>query len=215
MPWVEAEKESLVATFRSTDPDSATLCQGWTVRHLLAHLVQRDQDIVGLIGDRLNRRAPGHEKYLSRLVDGARSPVGYEALLSRFLQGPPRWSATRWAAEPLSFLEFVIHHEDVRRGGPVPREPRALPAEETSAIWRRISRLAWLTYRRAPAGVALAVPDGSRLVAKKGAGVVLTGGPVELLLYLSGRREAAHVDLSGDSEAVAEFLAWVPSSRGM
>jgi len=40
-------------------------------------------------------------------------------------------------------------------------------------------------------------------------GVYAIGDPVELLLYVSGRREAAHVELTGPPEAVAAFEAWV------
>ena len=36
---------------------------------------------------------------------------------------------------------------------------------------------------------------------------VLSGGPVELVLYLSGRRGAAEVVLSGDEAAVAKLEA--------
>jgi hypothetical protein len=43
--------------------------------------------------------------------------------------------------------------------------------------------------------------------------VSLTGDPVELLLYVSGRREAAHVELTGPPETVAAFEAWVARPR--
>src|SRR5690606_3490565 len=42
MPWMEDERAALVATARDTDPDAPTLCEGWTARHLLAHLVERE-----------------------------------------------------------------------------------------------------------------------------------------------------------------------------
>ena len=38
---------------------------------------------------------------------------------------------------------------------------------------------------------------------------MLTGEPVELLLYVSGRREAARVEVSGNPDAVAQFDRWV------
>ena len=41
--------------------------------------------------------------------------------------------------------------------------------------------------------------------------MVLTGEPVELLLYVSGRRDAALVETSGAPDAVAEFDRWVAS----
>src|SRR5690606_2854754 len=42
MPFMEDERAALVATARDTDPDAPTLCEGWTARHLLAHLVERE-----------------------------------------------------------------------------------------------------------------------------------------------------------------------------
>jgi hypothetical protein len=42
---------------------------------------------------------------------------GYEALVTKFQKGAPRWSPMSWADESLNFIEYVIHIEDVRRGG--------------------------------------------------------------------------------------------------
>ena len=39
--WVNGERQALADTLRVSDPDGPTLDEGWTVRHLLAHLVQR------------------------------------------------------------------------------------------------------------------------------------------------------------------------------
>ena len=79
MPWIDAEKPALVETLRHADPEAPTLCEGWTTRHLLAHLVQREQDQLANLGDMIVRRPPGQEKYLGRLVEEARSPEGYDA----------------------------------------------------------------------------------------------------------------------------------------
>jgi hypothetical protein len=88
--------------------------------------------------------------------------------------------------------------------------PRVLPPAEVRSIWKRLRLMGKVTYLRAPVGVTLSVPDGDTEVVKKRAeGVSLTGDPVELLLYVSGRREAAHVELTGSPEAVAAFEAWV------
>ena len=65
-----------------------------------------------------------------------------------------------WAAETLNFTEYVIHHEDLRRGGETPAEPRLLPEKEQSSIWKRLRSITRFVYRRSPVGVALATPDG-------------------------------------------------------
>lgn len=208
MPWVQVERQSLVATFASADPEQPTLCEGWTVRHLLAHLVQREHEPLARLADQLSHPKPGHEERLSGLVDKARTPTGYEALLARFARGPSRLSPMRWADEAVNFLEYVIHHEDVRRGG-LATGTRQLPLDEQDAIWSRMRPLATLGLRRAPVGVTLALPSGQRQQVHRGEdGVVLTGDPVELLLYASGRRTAADVELTGSPEPLRRFEAW-------
>ena len=141
------EREALADTFRSTDPDGPTLDEGWTVRHVLAHLVQREQDPVGATKDLVQRRPPGTERELGRLVDDARTPAGYVALADRFLAGPPRWSPFRWAAERMNLLEYVVHHEDVRRGGPGDVAPPG-PARWRSGASCRSSRDSGSAARR-------------------------------------------------------------------
>lgn len=208
MPWVQVERRSLVSTFASTDPELPTLCEGWTVRHLLAHLVQREQQPLTRLADQLSRPEPGHEKRLGDLVAGARTAAGYEALLARFARGPSRLSPMGWADEAVNFVEYVIHHEDVRRGG-LGLGPRALPDKEQEAIWSRLRPLSRLGLRRAPVGVVLALPSGaSQQVHRGDDGVVLTGEPVELLLYASGRRGAAEVEVTGAPGALERFQTW-------
>src|SRR5674476_1313015 len=128
---VDAERQAFADVFRSTDPDAPTLCEGWTTRHLLAHLVQREQGPPwAAIGDMVGHREPGQEKYMGRLVKAARSDEDYEALVTQFQKGAPRWSPMSWADESLNFIEYVIHIEDVRRGGDTPLSPR-----RTSSMW--------------------------------------------------------------------------------
>jgi len=214
MPWVQVERRSLADTFATADPEQPTLCDGWTVRHLLAHLVQRESQPLDRLADQLSRPEPGHEKRLGRLVDGARTAEGYEALLARFAGGPPRLSPFAWADEAVNFLEYVIHHEDVRRGGEGPVGARPLPDKEQDAIWSRLAVPSRLAYRRAPVGVTLARPPGARRRVHDGEdGVVLTGDPLELLLFTSGRQAAAHVELTGPPESVTRFEAWLDARR--
>ncbi|MET0694252.1 MAG: TIGR03085 family metal-binding protein [Propionibacteriaceae bacterium] len=209
MPWVETERRALVETFRTTSPEAPTLCEGWDTRRLLAHLVQREHDLPATVGDVVTQGEPGNERFLNKLVDGARTPEGYEALIGRFAGGPPKWSPFSWAGENINLLEYIVHHEDVRRGaGPV--EPRSLPAEESRSLWTKLPLIGRVTFRKSPVGVVLARPTGGSHVIKKGEdAVTLTGDPVELALYLNGRREAARVEVSGAPEAVARFDSWV------
>jgi uncharacterized protein (TIGR03085 family) len=213
MTWVELEREALAAAFRTAGPDAATLCTGWTTQHLLAHLVQRENHPIANILDQLSRRAPGEERHLGRLVAGTRTDIGFERLIRRFADGPHRWSPMNWAGESLNLLEFIIHHEDVRRGGGDQPQPRDLPAEEARVIFHRLRTLARLAYRHAPVGVMLVSRDGDRQVVKKGERQVqLSGAPIELALYLSGRQRAATVQLDGTPDATEAFISWQGSN---
>ena len=105
----------------------------------------------------------------------------------------------------------MIHHEDVRRAqaGAVPRD---LPLSEARQVWRQTPLLARLRVRRSPVGVVLALPGGERKVVRAGDDpVVLTGEPVELALWTSGRRTAARVEVSGPPASVQAFQTWVAS----
>lgn len=228
MGWARTEKNALVDTLRRADPDASTLCAGWSTRRLLAHLVLREQEVIGSLGDAVGRAEPGQEKYLGRLVDAAQSPEGYAGLVDRFVAGPPRWSPMSWGTEKINLLEYVIHHEDVRRGGAHPVEPRTLPPAQDKAIWSQLPLMARIRYRRSPVPVVLARPDGATARVSRGTQaskgtpaatgavqqgeVVLTGEPVELTLYVSGRRSAAQVQVSGPPAAVDSFQSWVASA---
>jgi MDMPI C-terminal domain len=59
------------------------------------------------------------------------------------------------------------------------------------------------TRRVKPHGVTLELPDGSRVELRSGPTTARLRGPIgECALYLSGRRDAAHVELAGDPSAV-------------
>jgi hypothetical protein len=49
-------------------------------------------------------------------------------------------------------------------------------------------------------------------VVKAGDGVTLTGEPVELALWVSGRREPARVTVTGSDDAVATFRSWADAA---
>ena len=54
-----------------------------------------------------------------------------------------------------------------------------------------------------PFGLELVSPDGRHRSFGSGAKATLTGPPTELVLYISGRRTAAQVNLTGPDDALA------------
>ena len=135
-------------------------------------------------------------------------PDGYAALVDTFAAGPSPRSLMGRFDEALNLLEYVVHHEDLRRGsGPVP--PRDLPTTEIDEIWRRARPILKRVYRKAPVGVELA-PDGRAVTpARSGPSTVsVPGPPVELILHAFGRRSAADVQVDGSSDDVSSFTRW-------
>lgn len=199
MSLARAERAALSDTLDKTDPDRPTLCEGWTVRDLLAHLLVRERQpwaVAGMV-------VPG----LAGVTDRAmRSYAGtpWPELVDALRSGPPAWSPTRVPRvdEAANGAELFIHHEDVRRGEPG-WEPR--PADETrdGALWALVSRTGRLLYRRSRVGLVVRRPSGEQAVLRTGPGLVtIEGEPGEILLHGSGRA-AARVELHGEPADVA------------
>ena len=105
---------------------------------------------------------------------------------------------------------MTTHHEDVRRANE--RGPRTDRPDLDDAVWESMGgtlRFVLLRARLRDLRVELHRPDGQRhAVGKEGSPqVVLSGPPVEVLLYLQGRREASGAELTGDPEAVERLKA--------
>lgn len=212
MRWMDNERAALVATLRDSDPGAPTLCAGWDVRRMLAHLVQREHSPLNQLQDVLAKPLPGHEPRLGAVVFGAETAAGYQALITRFAAGTGPLNPMTWFGDSVQLIEYVIHHEDIRRGTG-DAEPRLIPAGLGDAIWRRLPLMAKMMFRSAPVGVGIQVPGGEIVTVHKGQdAVVLTGDPVEIALYVMGRRSAAHVELGGSPHAVAAFTQWAEKS---
>lgn len=192
------ERHALADALLEVGPDAPTLCEGWAARDLAAHLVARERRPDSLPGLML---AP-----LSGWTDTVRNGVAkgpYEEIVETFRSGPPRWSpfALPGADARANAVEHFVHHEDVRRARDG-WEPRSPDPVRDAALWRRLTPIARLMYRKSPVGVVLRRPDGEAIVARRGAEpVVLTGQVSELLVHVFGRA-AARVEYDGADEAV-------------
>lgn len=209
MPLARDHRLALCATALQTGPDAPTLCPPWPVSGLVAHLVVRetrpDAALLGLL--------PATAAHGDRVRADLAASVPFEALVERLAAGPPAWAPARLGpvADVADLLEFVIHHEDIRRAQP---GWAAAPADAKTdrAVWAQVRRAARLFTRRAPVGVVL-VASGHGRAAVKGpparetglGSVVLTGSPVELALHLSGRTAVADVRVEGDPDSVRVY----------
>ncbi|WP_327144981.1 TIGR03085 family metal-binding protein [Nocardia sp. NBC_01327] len=200
MSMAQRERQALVQTMAAAGPDAPTLCGEWTTRDLAAHLIVRERRPDAAPGIMLKPFASYLENVQRRV---AQRP--FPQLLELVSSGPP------WLLRPVDSLmnltEMFVHHEDVRRAQPG-WEPRELPAADEDRLWKVLTGLARMAYRKSPVTVALATPDGRRTVAHHAGErtVVLAGPPSELLLHAFGR-SAVRLEATGDAEDVAAVNA--------
>ena len=199
---LEAERSALCETLETVGPDGPTLCEGWLVADLAAHLIIIDTRPDGLPGVAMGGPLGRHTE---RLTDRAKER-GFEWMLERLRSGPPRLYRLGPLATAMAYENWV-HHEDVRRAAgsaPRPDEP-----EIDAILWRMTGIEGRLGVRRVRgAGIEIEDAYGRHKVLSKAEPRVTISGPTgEVALYVSGRKEAADVTLDGPPEAVALVTA--------
>jgi uncharacterized protein (TIGR03085 family) len=196
----DRERAALADLLEELGPDAPTLCAGWDTAHLAAHVVVRDGRPDALPGYGLESLGVGRPlaAWSHGLEDGLRTSLPYAELVRRVRSGPPPWMPFAWPVlGPLAnTAEFVIHHEDVRRGGFDPT-PRALPAADQDQLWRTVATAGRLAARSHRGGLRLRRSDtgAEKRFGRGSSPTTVTGEPLELLLWTSGREDAAHVDV--------------------
>ena len=182
---------------------AASLDEGWTVEDVAAHIVGREHHVWDLGRAMLFKGKMGPDQHeLLRREKG----LGRAALLASMRTMPPLVFRLPGLMALGNVGEAYIHHEDIRRGAL--DRPRSVPADLEPALWAALSLFSGRGLRRIPVKgtVALVWPDRERRMVSVGGGrhaggdsadAVLSGEPGELLLWLSGRKTAAHVQLDG------------------
>ena len=198
-----AERAALCDLLERSGPDAPTLCGDWTTRDLAAHLVVRERRPDSLPGIRI-RALTGHTESVQASYAGR----DYAELVRLVRTGPGLLSpfALPGVDTALNTTEYAVHHEDVRRAA-TGWEPRRVPATAQDSFWKVVSARSAMTFRSLGCRVELRRSDRPEADAvSRGSGestVVLTGEPLEMLMFVFGRREHALVEVSGDPEAVA------------
>lgn len=203
------ERAAMCDLFEALGPDEPTLCEGWSTRDLLAHLLVRERrpDAAGGIV------LPILAKRTQQVMDSiAEQP--FEDMIEQFRGGPPIWSpfVVPVLGDRANLVEFFVHHEDVRRAQPH-WEPRPDAGGRDDALWKVLKLMGRVLYRRSPVGVVLRSVDRADLVVKKGMpNVVVVGLPGEIVLHAHGRSiDKARLVVQGERGDVEAFGA---ASRG-
>ena len=197
-PSLAARERALLADLMGElGPDSGTCCEGWTTAHLAAHVVVRDGRPDAMPGFGIERFAAGNPltRWSHALEDRVRARTPYPQLVDRVRSGPPAWSPVRLPVVDrlVNTAELVIHHEDVRRAQPDWR-PRTLPPRDQDQVWGAVKAFSRAVRRP----LVLRRSDATGVEHRVGSGTprTVTGEPLELLLWLSGRRSVARVAVS-------------------
>jgi uncharacterized protein (TIGR03085 family) len=181
-------------------PQAPTLLAPWTTRDIAAHLVLRERDDIAGPGLVL----PGAWGRLAERRQKALALRDFGWLSARLRSGPPPgFFRIGWVRRVPNLNEFFVHHEDVRRANG--RGPRTNEPAMDEALWRNVTRARWFLARRLRGtGLELQWAGTDQTVrARRGKPTArIAGPPGELLLYLFGRRSAAHVEVSGADTAI-------------
>jgi uncharacterized protein (TIGR03085 family) len=203
VPVSQSERAALADLLEQLGPDQPTCCEGWTTRDLATHLVVRDRRPDAMPGLVLGGRLASW----TQRVHTRASARPFGVLVAEVRTGPPSWLPTAWPAldRVLNTAEMVIHHEDVRRAQP-DWAPRDLPTSVQDQLWSSVRFLARGRDADSPAGGLFVrrsdVPDGApgseRRLRDGQPTTTVTGAPLEVLLWMSGRENVACVDLTVD-----------------
>jgi uncharacterized protein (TIGR03085 family) len=202
MSVAQRERAALVEILRAVGPDAPTLCEGWTTRDLVAHLLVRERRpdaVPGLVFGPL-------ASYTARLQNRLTTSTKWEDLVDLFASGPPVFSMFKLLDPVASIHEMFVHHEDVRRAQ-TGWEPRELDAITTAAVKRRVAIISRAGMAKSmaavPARLTLRTSDGQTVVTVgSGPPVTVEGEPLELLLFAFGR-DAVRVDFDGNDDVIA------------
>jgi uncharacterized protein (TIGR03085 family) len=194
------ERAQLSDLLAELGPGAPTLLTPWTTHDLAAHLVLREHDPIAGPGLVL----PGA---WSRFAERRRKALvrrDFADLVAAIRAGPPPgFFRIDWVRRFPNLNEFFVHHEDVRRANG--RGPRPNESALDDALWLNVNRApSFLARRLRGAGLELRWAGTTKTVrARRGEPAAwITGSPGELLLYLFGRRSAAHVEVSGPATAI-------------
>jgi uncharacterized protein (TIGR03083 family) len=193
---IHEERRSLAATLAGLDDEQweqPSLCEGWTVKEVAAHVIAHPQigwaQMPGMVARNLGH---GYNATIFREVKRLGERSTRESILADFqtYDSSTRKVPTTTPVEPL--IDALVHHQDILR----PLGLRHEMAPEAAAVAAdRSRRLAFLSGSRA-------VVKGTRMVAtdidwSRGRGPTLTGPVQELLMVCMGRGRVAE-GLSGE-----------------
>lgn len=187
-----ADLADFLATLTPAQWKAQSLCNGWSVKDVVAHVVSYEE--LGVLGV-LGRLVKGRVTRANQVgVDEFAKLSDQELLdyLNRHLD--PRGLTARFGGM-IGFVDGTIHHQDIRRALD---RPRTIPVERLSRALPLLPGNPRLGAARRIRGLQLRATDVD-WVHGDGPEVI---GPGEALLMVMAGRPAALADLSGPGKAL-------------
>lgn len=200
-PLDRRERRELCDLFLELGPDVPTMCEGWDAFDLAVHLVVRERSMRSapgiLLGDKISFFAHQAEAASAKEHDR-----GFEQVVERVRGGPPL--PIRPISPFINLNEYAVHHEDLRRANGL--GPRPDREDLQDALWKQYRVSSRLVPGRPKGfGLILERSNGDTIEVGKAPAARITGEPLEIGLYLFGRRSVARVHVGGDPEAQAAY----------
>lgn len=193
------ERYALCDLALALGPEAPTLCGGWNASDLVAHLLVRESRPIGALGITIGPLSGLTEK---AMATEQRRP--FPAMVERLRRRRLSLYTLPVVEELVNTLEYLVHHEDLRRAQP-DWEPRNLSDADEDGLWRMVKRSGPLLMRKA--GVPVVVrrsdrPESSATIRSGEDAVTITGKPSELALVMFGRDRLRDVAFDGPPESV-------------
>lgn len=196
---IEKERLSLAELFEGLSAEeweTASLCAGWRVRDVAAHLTLAHMGMLPAVLAMLRARGNPNRMIRDTAVRQARLPAGQYAVLLRGMAGSRKTAPGVTDLEPL--IDVLVHGQDMAI--PLGRI-RPMPAQGAATAAARVWSMRWPFHAaRRLSGLRLVATDHPW---SAGQGLQVEGPIAALLLLLTGRR-AALPQLSGPGVAQLE-----------
>ncbi|WP_214405485.1 maleylpyruvate isomerase family mycothiol-dependent enzyme [Pseudonocardia lacus] len=188
-----ADLADLLATLTPAQWEAPTLCAGWRVRDVVAHVFSYEELGTPALVGRFVRGGLNPDRVNQLGVDAdTRGPDELLALARRHLH--PR-GLTAGFGGCIALTDGTIHHQDIRRPLGLPRE---IPADRLRCTLDFARAAPTIRAKKRIRGLALRATD---LDWSTGEGPVVEGPAESLLMALAGRRGVVG-ELSGPGQPV-------------
>lgn len=187
-----ADLAEFLATLTPAQWDTESLCTGWTVKDVVAHVISYEE--LGLPG-LLKRFAKGRVVRANEVGVAEYSVMSTDELLDFLNRHLRPQGLTAGFGGMIGLVDGTVHHQDIRRALGL---PRTVPAQRLQRILPRVPGNPRLGAGRRIRGLRLRAND---VEWAHGNGPEVTGTGEALLLAMTGRRQAAE-ELTGAGAAI-------------